>query len=388
MPAAPAPPDSKDVVDALRLPPPALVMLHERLDREARGGNASEAAKRRKWKRWIIHGATAHATLSHPGGTSATFLVAPRTLSGGGMSMLHGGFVHQGSEVRVLLPNRDGDPCEVRGEVVRCRHIGKHVHELGVKFETPINPRDFLDLGFAEEALVFENVDPRSLEGRMMLVFDEGPDREMIVLMLRNTRVEVDLQSDAPTAVDSAGAAYDVILVDQTMAWVSGLQLASRVRAAKVDTPILMATATEPHLIESAAREAGVSALLAKPLTERQLHCALAEFLTPQFGSVGGSQRVIASTLNAGPGGLALVERFVEESRTLAGQIDFCLRNGDAVRIAKIVNRLRTSGATYGFEPLTIAAQSAESSLAERGLAGASAELRRLRDLCRRCVAR
>lgn len=380
--------DARDVVDSLRLPPPALMLLHQRLDRDATGGATSEGAKRRKWKRWIIHGATAHATLSHPGGTTATFVVAPRTLSVGGMSMLHGGFVHQGSEVRVTLCDRGGETREVRGEVVRCRHIGRHVHELGVRFEEPINPREFLDLGCAEEALLFENVDPRSLEGRMMLVFDAGPDREMIVIMLRNTRVEVDPYADAPAAVDSAGAAYDVIMTDQTMAWLSGLQIAARLRAAKVDTPILMATAVEPRTIEAAARDAGVSALLAKPLTERQLHCALAEFLTPQFGSVSGPQRVLTSTLNAGPSGVALVERFVEEARGLATQIDFGLRNNDAVRIAKIASRLRTSGATYGFEPITAAAHAAETMLVEKGLAGASAELRRLRDLCRRCVAR
>jgi hypothetical protein len=73
--------------------------------------------------------------VEHIGGTHARLRVWTRNISAGGISLLHGSFVHPGSRCEITLPLLDGQKQEVRGTVRWCRLLAGMVHELGVQFE-------------------------------------------------------------------------------------------------------------------------------------------------------------------------------------------------------------------------------------------------------------
>jgi hypothetical protein len=79
-------------------------------------------------------------------GGRATYRVRPRNLSERGIALLHGTFAYPGSPVALVLRDRDGGPLLVRGRIMRCRHTLGRVHELGIRFDRPIDVQAFVDL--------------------------------------------------------------------------------------------------------------------------------------------------------------------------------------------------------------------------------------------------
>lgn len=83
------------------------------------------------------------------GETVGRFIARPLDLSRTGIGLLHGGFVYDGSEVAVDIPTVTGSSVKRFGRVVRCQHVGRGVHEVGVRFEQPISMVDVLGPTFA-----------------------------------------------------------------------------------------------------------------------------------------------------------------------------------------------------------------------------------------------
>ncbi len=84
--------------------------------------------------------------IRNPAGDTVAFAVLPRNLSTGGLSFIHGQFVHVGSDLTAYLPRLHDTALEVEGRVVRCRHIQGLLHEIGVMFRDPIELDQFVRL--------------------------------------------------------------------------------------------------------------------------------------------------------------------------------------------------------------------------------------------------
>jgi len=69
---------------------------------------------------------------------------------------------------------------------------------------------------------------------------------------------------------------YDALLTDQVMPGITGLELARAWRALRPQAPILLATGFSGADLRQRARDAGVSALLDKPLQRGELARQLA----------------------------------------------------------------------------------------------------------------
>ncbi len=66
------------------------------------------------------------------------FLVCSRNLSRGGVGLLHGGFLHPGTWCQVRLRDLRGAEQTFTGRVAACRHVTGRVHEVGIRFEKPL----------------------------------------------------------------------------------------------------------------------------------------------------------------------------------------------------------------------------------------------------------
>jgi hypothetical protein len=73
-----------------------------------------------------------------------TYALIPRNISRHGMSLLHGKFVYDGTPCVLGLKALDGQLVPVRGKIVWCRLVTGRIHEIGVRFEEPIDLADFV----------------------------------------------------------------------------------------------------------------------------------------------------------------------------------------------------------------------------------------------------
>lgn len=74
--------------------------------------------------------------IDHPGGGVGLFLVYPREVSAGGISVIHGAFVHPHSRCKVQLTTIHGNKQLVTGRVAWCDHLRGPLHGLGIQPST------------------------------------------------------------------------------------------------------------------------------------------------------------------------------------------------------------------------------------------------------------
>jgi two-component system chemotaxis response regulator CheY len=82
----------------------------------------------------------------------------------------------------------------------------------------------------------------------------------------------------------SAATPFELVLTDQNMPELTGLELIAALRelAAYVSTPILVLTTEEGDAFKAAAREAGATGWLLKPLDPQTLTDVLATLVEPE----------------------------------------------------------------------------------------------------------
>ena len=64
---------------------------------------------------------------------------------------------------------------------------------------------------------------------------------------------------------------FDVVITDQTMPVMTGLDLAKELVKARPDIPIILCTGYSDNASPEIAKEAGIREFLMKPLTKREL---------------------------------------------------------------------------------------------------------------------
>ncbi len=114
----------------------------------------------RTFLRWPFRRATVPVLVTHPSGQQVRLELACRNLSRGGMSLLHASFLHTGTRCTVTLRDALGQLRELESAVVRCRHCSGMIHEIGVRFDEPVDVRDFVPAEPLAERFALEAVDP------------------------------------------------------------------------------------------------------------------------------------------------------------------------------------------------------------------------------------
>ena len=117
-----------------------------------------------------------------------------------------------------------------------------------------------------------------ALHGRLAVVDDERSVGEFMAERLGQWGLDVRLWCDAEQASAALLAdpyAWDLVIVDQCMPRLTGLQLARRLLAARADMPIALYTGFSDRLREAEVLAQGVRVLLHKPLDQAELYAWL-----------------------------------------------------------------------------------------------------------------
>ncbi len=375
--------EARNPSDALRLAGEALERQHAQLDGDMRI-LSDAASSRRKWKRWSIPERLAAATITHPGGTTTQVMVSPRSLSAGGIGFIHGGFLYNGTDVVVHLRSLARDIRELRGTVGFCKHVKGHIHFIGVTFAERIQPRDFLSLN--EDSFLLEHVDPSTLHGRILVVAPTRSAQRVISLLLQGTRLEIEFHDAVASALESDVYSYDLILVDQQSGTMDGVAAVEALRGQTM-TPVIMFVPDSSKEQRQRACDAGVAALIPKPLNRRLLHRAIAEFLLLRSGFTVEAGP-ISGTLTEEVEMRDLIECFLRDLDRLADQLETAGREGDLAAVRAACSELKDAGAPHGFPAVSQAATVALTAIGQAGtVQGSANEVRRLVEVCRRCTA-
>lgn len=163
-------------------------VLNELLDLMDRSQSA-EAAKRRQYTRLQYRRPSVVLAVKTPDGTDTVTKVACRNLSSGGISILHSAFLHQGSVCVVVLEHPVHGNTPVKGRVSRCQHRSGLLHEIGIRFDEQINPRDYLNND--TPLLTIENIHPDKLTGTVVHLSTAAEDRQAVRDMLRDLPLQV-----------------------------------------------------------------------------------------------------------------------------------------------------------------------------------------------------
>lgn len=129
--------------------------LREALERRA--AMEPERGKRKQHRVDLSEFGRIVVELRPHGAEAACYVVVPVDLSEGGLAFLHGMFVYPGTACTARLRTRDGRTVGVLGKVARCTLVSGRIHEVGMKFESPVDLGLFVKLddeeGSGAEAL-------------------------------------------------------------------------------------------------------------------------------------------------------------------------------------------------------------------------------------------
>jgi hypothetical protein len=136
-----------DVFSTLKLSPSDRIRVLDRLDELER----EDAGRERRTQERFDYRPEAGLTvrIEQPGGSVSTHLVAGRNISTTGLSFLHGGFLHIGTRCTVRLIALNDESFMASGRVSRCRSVHGRVHEVGLKFDRPLELAKFITVASA-----------------------------------------------------------------------------------------------------------------------------------------------------------------------------------------------------------------------------------------------
>ena len=316
---------SKSRVRTIRLNDEELARLLDMLDAVHGPDGGKREAKRYEYRvpRLVVK-------MQQPGaGHLVTYIAPSRNISAGGLSFLHGGFVHMGTRCIAQLITPHGSWHDVSATVVTCRYVGASIHEVALKFDEQLDPAVYCTA---------------AVRTRVLLVEDDPSTARLAIHYLEQLNGVVDQAQDGEKAVEMAmNAAYDLILMDMELPVMSGFDATRELRKRGYSGPIVAATAMTREEDQIRCREAGCDRFIGKPYARQELQ-ALVDSLRdePLYSSFHGD----ASMAD-------LIITFVDDLRTQVRSLQATLAENDAGAFEQVIRVLKSQGKGYGFEVIT-----------------------------------
>ncbi len=349
-----------------------LESLLEALD----SGRSSDANKKRDFVRWPFRQASLLVHVFQIGGSNPTPIhVACRNLSCGGISLLHSAYIHLGTKVQITLPHPERGNVSIAAFVVRCTHLRGVIHEIGIKFNKPIQAREYFKSNTANTQFSLEHVDAGNLAGTVIYVDDSELDLRIIRHYLRETQLRLRTAPNAEEGLKLAREGSDLIIADFQMPGMNGIDFAAEVRKLGVNTPIIITTSDTSPVTRQKIESVSVNGFLAKPVTQDMLLRAVAEFLVAtKEGTIGGTTSLDRDNPN-----YVLVEAFIGQIPQFLKRLNDAIAREDDHVARTVAMQLKGLAPTLGFDVLGNVADEAATMLA--ATASITESLRSVRSL-------
>ncbi|MFT7091054.1 MAG: signal transduction histidine kinase/ActR/RegA family two-component response regulator, partial [Candidatus Azotimanducaceae bacterium] len=179
--------------------------------------------------------------------------------SGMGLAMVHGIMHRQGGHIKVDSLLNDG-----------------------TEFRFFLKPADAIEVSLPEKP--YTDIQPTRLEHKHILVIDDEVSLVYFIReLLKRKGYQVSVASDSHEAWDLFSATpdeFDMVVTDQTMPGLSGVQLAGKMITLKPDLPIMLCTGYSDVVDETNIAQYGIQAFMPKPLDSKEFLQCVDELLT------------------------------------------------------------------------------------------------------------
>jgi len=309
------------------------------------GDSVNRAHARRKYRERSVG-----VMLTQPDGSEVMLKLAARNLSVGGVSLLHSAFVYPGTDIMVDLPRVNGKPQRIRGKVMRCTHVQGVVHEVGVKFDELINLNEYKHADPFTDSFSYENVDRSRLTGTVIHIDPSQIDRQIVRHFLRDTSLSIRGCENYDEAQAYLEKGCDLLLAEFRLPEMDAAELTTSLRTEGHTMPVVvLSSSTSPETLEAIQR-AAVDVFIPKPIEEKRLIAALAEFLAPD----SADQEHKPASLDEGLKELASM--FAASLGETAGKLEAALQSENTKEILSIASQIKGSALSLGYERLGVCA--------------------------------
>ncbi|MCH7527195.1 MAG: response regulator [Planctomycetes bacterium] len=234
--------------------------------------------------------------LDQPAGPKLRYQVKVRNISRGGIGILHGAYVHIDTLCTIELTTVYGTRARISGAVVRCRHLRRNVHEVGVKFDHPIDLSDFLADYKSSDDLPSDDAETCALSGKILYIDNSVDDRRLMQFLVENLGLMLETASNGLEGLNLCRQTlYDVIIINLWLPEMTGTQIAQILRANSYPGPIIAVTADEREDTKTEALAKGCSWVLVKPYDFDDLMVLLSRFLRIERALGSGPEPLISS---------------------------------------------------------------------------------------------
>jgi hypothetical protein len=256
MSSMPSPREFSSRSNSLGISQAVLDALIDRLETGSEDSKAARASVRVPFRRLALP-----MTLVHADGSRAGIVVACRNISAGGIAVLHSAYVHVGTTCEVNLPRAGLSSVTARGKVVRCRHVGGKVHEVGVQFQKPIEPRDFATPTELDVRRILEAVDPREFSARVLVLLADEAARRHVARVMEATKATLEVAADARPK-----ARPDVLLCDLPPAGAAVAEVLVKLSELGGGAPVVMVSPPRDAAVSARIREYAPDGVVHPPL--------------------------------------------------------------------------------------------------------------------------
>lgn len=265
---------SEQVLDTLRLTPPEVVLLLNELERDSDRKTHPD----RQFRRWRMQYQRSVLTLLDHG-DPRHLTVVPSNLSLEGVGLLLGTFVHVGTRCVMVLRCANGSVRMHPGEVVRCKLYKRHVHDIGVKFESRVKPEDYLIALSDDLRFNIEHVNVGTLSGSLVVVDPDEARAGEFARQFNGSSVVVKTARDVAGAMALLGESPHMMFVRETLPDGDAVRLVTRIRAEGHATPVVVLADKVTPELRIKAQEAGAHEVMEGGSEAELVHRAAAEFL-------------------------------------------------------------------------------------------------------------
>ncbi len=337
---------------------------------ELDSGDSGASKQRRAHDRRPYRHECIDMQIQRPDGGWSQVTVAGRNISQGGMSVLHAAFLYPGSACRVALPTSGGSVM-VEGKVVRCRHIYKMLHEVGIIFKSSLDTKSV--------AKRDANTDSASIAGRVLYVDPAAGDRAQVRHMLAQSAMTLTVAGDVEEAGQAIRAGCDLILCDVTLVEATWEAVRSAVKSGAKLCPIIAVTSDASPATQAIIRRCRCGGVLSKPIDQDSLLRAIGGFLAVGSSSRERGEADEACESGGGGGEQRAVELIQQRLEDLQEAVD----RQDAMTAAMLCLQIKAGG---GASVAKLAETAAESLAATMDVKTSLTHLQPLMDECRKTL--
>ena len=334
----------REVINCLRKSPSELLSYADGLKELSK---KSEHTYQRKYER-VSYTNAKFCTLEiiHPGGSNVIYEVMPVEMSRNSMSLIHGNFLHTGTDCNIEISRLDHGTDNIKGKVYDCRHIENHIHQIVITFESLVNLADYIE-GAKNTPVQNNEAIKHYFKGS---IFHADMDIDMQEVMRYHLEeMGIIVTTTAGEEIDKSSKInnYSLIIIDEEVASGSGFRYIHTIRESGYEGPIIATTSADSDDVEEKFIEAGANMVLPKPYTLAEVVPILGMYLKSVAGP--NQPKVLESEFWDNESMRDLIIKFLKRIEERIDVIESHYQNNDMEGFSRELIKFKSPLSNYGY---------------------------------------